>query len=134
MPESLQIRIVADDQNRFEGRLEGPLELGRQQSGEPGPYVRLPAKDTSPARLIVARQDERDNVSRRHTLLEPLPSGWVRLTNRSKAALPCAAVPGGSLAPGAAAEVTPPFSLSLAGRSIVVEGPDSADAPGLQSL
>ena len=98
MPDSLTIRVSEADQPPFEGRLTGPLELGRQQAGEPEPYAFQSVNDSGPPRLIVARQNEVDNVSRRHALLEPLPSGRVRLTNRSKAALPCAAVTGGRCA------------------------------------
>ena len=133
MSDPLTIRIAEADQPPFEGRLTGPVELGRQQAGEPEPYAFQTANDSGPPRLIVARQNEVDNVSRRHALLEPLPSGRVRLTNRSKAALPCAAVTGGSLAPGAAAEITPPFSFALPGRTVGV-GDDSDVQPVLQSL
>ena len=98
MSDTLTIRITADGHTTFEGPLTGPLELGRQQAGEPEPYGLEATDESAPTRLIVARQNEVDNVSRRHALLEPLPSGRVRLTNRSKAPLPCAAVAGGVLA------------------------------------
>ncbi len=134
MPDPLTIRISEADQPPFEGRLTGPVELGRQQAGEPEPYALQSISDSGPPRLIVARQNEVDNVSRRHALLEPLPSGRVRLTNRSKAALPCAAVAGGALAPGATAEIAPPFSFVLPGRTVSI-GDAEADAQShLQSL
>jgi adenylate cyclase len=82
----------------------------------------------------MARSEERDDVSRHHAFLEPLPSGRVRLTNRSKAPLSCDAAPSGSIAPGAAAELAPPFSLSLRGRTVAVGPPDSAGQVGLHSL
>ncbi len=102
MPDSLTIRILEGGRSAFDGQLTAPLELGRQQAGEPAPYAVLPGVDSAPARLVVARQDDRDNISRRHALLEPLASGRVRLTNRSKAPLPCGGAPSGVLAPGAA--------------------------------
>ncbi len=134
MSTSPQLRLIEGDRTAAEGRLGGPLELGRQQPGEPQPYAWLPADGSAPARLIVARQDERDNISRRHVLLEPLPPGAVRVTNRSKAPLPCPAAPGGAIAAGAAAELVPPFSLSLPGRVVAVGASDSAEEAGLHSL
>ena len=134
MPDPLTIRISEADQPPFEGRLTGPVELGRQQAGEPEPYALQSISDSGPPRLIVARQNEVDNVSRRHALLEPLPSGRVRLTNRSKAALPCAAVTGGALAPGAATEITPPFSFALPGRTVSIGDAEADAQPYLQSL
>jgi adenylate cyclase len=134
MPESLEILVLEGARPTFTGSLTGAIELGRQQPGEPDACAWLPASGSGPARLVVARQDERDNVSRHHALLEPLPSGRVRLTNRSKAPLPCTAVPGGTLAPAAAAELTPPFSLTLAGRTIAVGPPNSAEPGRLHSL
>jgi len=120
MSDSLTIRISEGDRTAFDGRLTTPLELGRQQAGELAPYAVLPGVDSAPARLVVARQDDRDNISRRHALLEPLSSGRVRLTNRSKAPLPCGGAPGGVLAPGGAVELAAPFSFSLPGRTVTV--------------
>ncbi|HBI46335.1 MAG TPA: hypothetical protein DDY78_26310 [Planctomycetales bacterium] len=130
----LTIRILEGDRAAFDGRLTGPLELGRQQAGEPAPYAVLPGVDSAPARLVVARQDDRDNISRRHALLEPLSSGRVRLTNRSKAPLPCGGAPGGVLAPGANVELAAPFSFSLPGRTVTVGAADSDDQAGMHSL
>ncbi|HKI37279.1 MAG TPA: hypothetical protein VKA46_35825 [Gemmataceae bacterium] len=134
MSESLPVRVLEDERTASEGRLSGPLELGRQQAGEPDPYAWLPADSSTPSRLIIARQDERDNVSRRHAFLEPLPSGRVRLTNRSRVPLPCDGVPGGVLAAGAAAELEPPFSFTLPGRTVAVGAAGAAEESGLHSL
>jgi adenylate cyclase len=134
MPDPLPLRILEDDRIVFDGCLVRPLELGRQQAGEPEPYVALAVAGSGPTRLVVARQEERDNVSRHHTLLEPLPSGRVRLTNRTRAPLPCPGAPGNVLAPGAAVELTPPFALPLPGRTIAVAAADSADPDDLHSL
>jgi adenylate cyclase len=134
LSEPLQVRVLVDERPVSEGRLTGPLELGRQQTGEPSPYAWLPAAGATPARLVIAPQDERDNVSRRHALLEPLPSGRVRVSNRSKAPLPFPAGPAGALAAGEAGELTPPFALALAGRTVSVGPIDSAEQLGLHSL
>ena len=134
MHDPLQIQIVEGGRTAFEGRLTGALELGRQQTGDPDPYALQPPSDSGPQRLIVARQNEVDNIARRHALLESLPSGRVRLTNRSKAPLPCPAVTGGVLGPGDAAEITPPFAFALSGRTVSVGDADSGGQPVLQSL
>src|SRR5438874_1399375 len=120
MSDPLHIRVSEGERILCERSLTEPLELGRQQVGEPDAYAWLPARDSTPARLIIARQDVRDNVSRRHAVLEPLSSGCVRVTNRSKGPLACAAAAGGSIAAGAAAELTPPFALVLPGRTVSV--------------
>jgi adenylate cyclase len=134
MTAPLQVRVLESDRTAFECRLTGPLEFGRQRAGEPEAYAALPGSGPTPTRLIVARQDERDNVSRRHALLEPLPSGRVRLTNSSRAPLVCPSAPGGVLAPTATVELAPPFSFALAGRSVAVGFPDSGQDAGLHSL
>jgi adenylate cyclase len=134
MADPLQVRVLEGDRPVSEGPLAGPLELGRQQAGEPEAYAWLPAGPATPARLVIARRGEQDNVSRHHALLEPLPSGRVRVTNRSRAPLPCGPAADGAIAAGAAAELAPPFSLALAGRSVTVEPPASADPPDLHSL
>src|SRR5947209_2888345 len=89
MPESLRLRILEQDTAVFESPLAEPLELGRQRQDERAHdlYALLPPA-SGPARLLVARQSE-GNVSRQHVFLEPLPSGKVQVTNRSKIPLPC---------------------------------------------
>jgi adenylate cyclase len=143
MAHAFQVRILVNGQTAIEVPLTGPLELGRQKDDETQVYVLLPARGSTPARLIIARKEERDNVSRNHALLEPLPSGQVRLTNRSRALLACAAATdallahgatAGLLPPGAAAELAPPFSLSLPGRTITVAAAGASKPAGLHSL
>src|SRR6266542_5290089 len=134
MSETLRLRILGQDGRSHEVDLEGPLELGRQREGELAPYSTVPAAGPNPARLIIAPANETANVSRQHVLLDPLPSGYIHVTNRSKAPLSCPAAPGGVLAAGASAELTPPFSLSLPGRTVSVAPATPSDEPGLHSL
>jgi adenylate cyclase len=134
MPDAVQIRVLVENRTEIGVSLSGPLELGRQQTGEPEGYAYLAARGSAPARLLIARQEERDNVSRHHALLEPLPSGRVRVTNRSRVPLPCSAAPGGAIASGTAAELKPAFTLSFPGRIVSVGPPDSFEPPGLCSL
>src|SRR5687767_14470735 len=58
----------------------GPVELGRQMPGEPGPFSEV--RDSLGRRLVIARLDE-DTVSRRHVRFDFLPDGRVRLANLS---------------------------------------------------
>src|SRR5437870_7712891 len=107
MSESLKLRILGHDGRSHTLDLAGSLELGRQREGEPEPYRSVPATSQNSARLIIAAANEKDNISRQHALLEPLPSGNVRVSNRSKAPLLCTAASGGAITAGASAELTP---------------------------
>jgi adenylate cyclase len=132
--DSLQVCIVVNGSTMMQIPFSGPVELGRQDQGEPEPYALLAGRGSAPARLLLARYEERDNVSRHHVLLEPLPSGRVRITNRSKASLSCSAAPGGAIERDAAVELSPQFTLQLAGRTVAVGAADSGGHFGLHSL
>lgn len=134
MSEHLKLRILGQDGFSHEAELSGTLELGRQREGEPGPGGFVPGIDQHPDRLIIAPMNETANVSRQHALLEPLPSGRVRVTNRSKAPLSCAAVHGGAIAAGVGVELAAPFSLLLPGRSITVASATPSEGSDLHSL
>src|SRR5262249_41853914 len=111
-----------------------PLEVGRQRTGEPAPPCLLPAADPgAPARLILARLEEK-NCSRRHLLLEPLPSRRVRVADLSR--VPLAIEGGKSIAPGATSELAPPFTLYVAQRLLTVTPrvQPPAPAPGIHRL
>src|SRR5262245_30795496 len=120
----------------LEADLPLPLEVGRQRSGEPLPPCLLPASDPgTPARLILARQEEK-NCSRRHLLLEPLPSGRVRVADLSR--VPVVIEGGKPIAPGASGELAPPFSLVVSQRTLTVmrgdPGPSGTPRPSTQEL
>src|SRR5438128_720598 len=109
-----RLLIRENDSPLHSSLVSGPLELGRQRKDEPAPSPALPypllagTADT-PDRLIIAPTDE-NNVGRQHVLLEPLDSGSVRVHNGSQIPLPH---DHGSIAPGAAAELAPPFTLKV---------------------
>ena len=48
MPETFELRILVEGAVACQVALDGPLELGRQKSGEPGPYQVLPAGGPAP--------------------------------------------------------------------------------------
>src|SRR4051794_1827979 len=91
------------------GQLTGALEVGRQRKDEPSPSAGDPCPliPGSPTRLLIASTSE-SNVGRQHVLLEPLPSGNVRVHNGSQILLPH---DNGNIAPGQSAELTPAFTL-----------------------
>lgn len=134
MPETFELQILVEGTPACTIALDGPLELGRQKTGEPGPFQLLPAGEGTPARLIIAPQQFKDNISRRHLTLVPLPSGRVHASNHSQAPLGCPERDEGAIPPGTSAELTPPFSLSLPSRSISVRAAGSDAHPGLYSL
>jgi adenylate cyclase len=134
LSQTLKVRILVEEASVCEVKLDGPLELGRQRSGEPGPYQLLPAAGDSPARLILAPQHDKDNISRRHLTLTPLPGDLVRVANHSQAPLERADLGGDVLPPGSEIELTPPFALALPRRTISVLAGDSGDAHGIHAL
>jgi adenylate cyclase len=111
--------------------MAGPLELGRQRENEPAPFGVVPASGNDPARLIIATRSE-NTVPRTFLLLEPLPDGRVRASNRSP--IPFARADGALAIPAqSSVELVPPFSLSLPPRTIVVSAGSDSE-PGLHSL
>ncbi|MBI1916276.1 MAG: adenylate/guanylate cyclase domain-containing protein [Planctomycetes bacterium] len=133
MAEAYKVRILVGEAPAAEVSLDGPLELGRQRAGEPGPYELLPAADAGPARLVIAPQHDKDNISRRHLTLTPLPDGRVRVSNHSQAPLD-RADERGAIPAGEDDELAPPFALSLPSRLISVLPADSDDRHGIHSL
>ncbi len=116
--------------------LDAPVEVGRQTVEEKDkkqePYTIIAATSTSRTRLIIAANAETHNFSREHLSLEPLPSGLVRVKNKSKSPLDC--VSGQSIPAGASADLEPPFSLSLPPRRLDVGKGDSSDEAEVHSL
>src|SRR5262249_34348923 len=114
----MKLRIT-EDARSFETELTAPVELGRQRDDEPGPFSVRTEGDRVP-RVVIAWNPEVADFSREHVQLRPLSGGRVRVTNLSTkfdVPLPVGDAP---LPPGRAAELTPPFSLALKGRTVSV--------------
>ncbi len=109
MSPSLQLLLYKNEQLLHALALDGPVELGRQDEGEPPPYARKNAK------LVIAHKGENE-ISRRLLRAEPLPDGSVRLTNTGRA--PLTLSDGRVLEPKQSAQARPPVVLNLepAGR------------------
>ena len=71
-----QLRVYENQQPVHATEGIGPVELGRQMPGEPGPFAEV--HDSLGRRLIIARLDD-DSISRKHVRLDLLPDGKVRL-------------------------------------------------------
>src|SRR5437870_1089110 len=99
--ETLRVRLFIGDAPACEVSLDGQLELGRQRAGEPAPFQLLPASGDIPTRLIIAPQHDKDNISRRHLTLTPLPDGRVHVENHSQAPLDRADLDEDAIAAGA---------------------------------
>jgi adenylate cyclase len=107
----------------------GPLELGRQDEGETGPFSDRPAG--SGRRLIIANREER-SISRHHVLLEPLDPSRARVSNLSTS-LSLRLGDGRELRPRASCEETLPVTFTLGRRTFFLQGEDTDQTP-LQSL
>ncbi len=121
-PARYTLRAFESHQLVFELDFDGPIELGRQRSGEPRPYHRSPVVDPNQGdavRVVVAPLSQTE-VSRRHLLLAPQPDGGLLCKNVSRTASIVA--PGGlSLGPGETQLVEPPLLLKLGDRVVRVE-------------
>lgn len=134
MSEPCLLRILVEDSPVYEGRLDGPLELGRQRTGEPEPYRLLPAAADHSARLIIAPQHARENLARRHLTLTPLPDGRVHVRNHSQAPLDREDPGADALPPDGEAELAPPFAFALPSCVVQVVAAGSADEHGIHTL
>lgn len=120
MPEPLILQVTEREIPVFETDLVEPLELGRQRINEPAAYQLVPAAEGHPARLVIAPHAESENISRRHVVLQPLPTRAVRIHNRSKVNITIATPSRGNIPSGGSADLAPPFTLAFSAREIRV--------------
>jgi len=78
----LHITVTSAGQAVSEFEIDGPVELGRQQS----PAEAYPSCGAGPPRRIVVAPLDEKGVSRRHAVLEPSPDGGITVRNLSGAA------------------------------------------------
>jgi adenylate cyclase len=130
----MSLRISRGEQVEYELAMPSVLEIGRQDEGEPEPYAFVPATGENVARCICAHANERENVSRRHLLLETLGDDKVRLTNRSKTRLAVQRPQSLELAPKEDQVLALPLKVTLAGRVLEISRPGLAHEAGLESL
>ncbi len=115
MPQPIEISVYVNDEQAYQAQFAAPLELGRQQNGESGPFHRRASNGGE--RLVIAPINE-VGVSRSHVLLSPDGHGSVCVTNLS-ANSPVALkleIGGGTitlLAMGEERKVRPPVELGV---------------------
>jgi adenylate cyclase len=127
----LLVRIYENQTLVFSTEVSGPLELGRQRTGEAGPFRQSEPETAGASRVVVARYSE-TNISRVHALLEPLSEDRVRVTNLS-AGLPIGLGEDKALRAGGKVEISLPNHLTLENKVIRLEGPEK-QVPDLESL
>lgn len=100
------------------GEFAGPIEVGRQGRGDGEPFATYESEGGDARRLVIGGRDE-TTLSRRHARLEPLPGGFVRVSNLSERQ-PIVLEGGERLDPGAVAEWATPLRLRLGPRVLHV--------------
>jgi adenylate cyclase len=125
-----QIRIYDKQQFVSEGEVDGPVELGRQDQGEEGPYS-LKRSASGVWRLVIAPLNEH-NIPRYHARLDPLPDGRAKVT-ALHLRVAVRLQEGGDLEPKAVREVALPVIL-VAGRTTVRVERAREEPAALESL
>jgi adenylate cyclase len=129
MSATWEVHIFENRKPVFEASFEGALELGRQDRGEPGPYV---VKNDGPVgRLILARLEE-DRVPRKYVRVDPQPGGAVTLTNLSPR-VPLRLEQGPVIKQSEQLTLPPPLTLLIEQRAVRIQ-PTAETASELQSL
>jgi adenylate cyclase len=129
MATTWEVDIFENRKPVFNTSFSGPIELGRQDRGEPGPYsVRT---ESSPVRLVLARLEE-DRVPRKYVRVDPQPSGALTLTNLSPR-VPLRLEQGPVVNPDSQLTLPPPLTLLIEQRAIRIQ-PTPETAAELQSL
>ena len=116
----ISVRIYEDGILVFSTEVAGPVELGRQLTGERSALLTYRLADSGSYRVVIAPAEE-VSVSRRHALVEPLPDGWVRVINISGGSA-VRLGDGTVLGPGDSRELDLPCRLNIGKRSVGLEG------------
>lgn len=121
-----QIRIFESQQLLHCVDVDGPLEMGRQQTGEPRPFAKLPLP--TGCRIVIAAEDQERTISRTHLRLEAAANGSLLVRNLGKSAIGIendAPVP-----PSTSRETALPASLTLGCKVVRVEAKGGEAGPG----
>jgi adenylate cyclase len=132
MSGGLKLRIFDTTGQIFADDFSGPIELGRQDKGEQGPFTRSTDRNRDCARLVIAPHTE-DSVSRQHALLTAVGDSSVRIENVSKQVPIPVSEDGLVLKPGESKEFTLPWVISLGRKTIRILA-NSEEHKNLQSL
>jgi adenylate cyclase len=131
MAVGLRLRIYEANRPVFADEFTGPVELGRQDKGEQGPFTRTALAERS--RLVIAGHTE-DSVSRQHALLEAIGDAVVRIKNLSGSVPIRISEEGVLLPPGESKEFGLPWVLTLGRKTIRVLATNQEGEKHLQTL
>jgi len=127
MSDKWQLRVY-DDERAYVADLNGPAEIGRQQSKDEKCPAHYQLGDTW--RVVIAPLDE-ITISRRHLKVKPLPDGRYQITNKSSHQV--VSMPNGQeLGPSTACIVSFPLVLQFGRRTIRLQAAARDDS--LESL
>jgi adenylate cyclase len=120
-----ELKIYDHHQLVFATVLNGEMELGRQQPGEPSPFAF--SKQLNLRRLIVASTDD-NSVSRRQAQLTSTVDGKATVTNLSSG-LPIELSDGRSIAPLSAITLDLPVVFRIGNKTLrlIASQPDESD-------
>ncbi len=131
MAGGLRLRIYESNRPVFSDEFSGPIELGRQDKGEQGPFTLTSYPDKS--RLVIATHNE-DSISRKHAILEAVGDTRVRIKNLSETVPIRISDDGVLLAPGASSEFGLPWVVTLGRKTIRVLSATQEGEKPLQTL
>ena len=113
----LQIRKTGADELAVDIPINRPVTLGRQRSGEPGPYATVNTDDG--CRVIVVEADEK-RVSRDEIRIEVRPRSHLRLTNtRQRGSIEL--VHRDKLSAGESIDITPPIAIRFPNEVVLID-------------
>lgn len=124
----------------FATDIEGPCELGRQESLDEKPFSKRIIAASGRTRAVIAEKEE-DSISRRHLVIEPLEEGRVRMSNASRS-VPVRVAEGETavadrlIPPTASIDIWLPVTI-LVGKKLVrfvIPGQDDSETLDVESL
>lgn len=113
----VNLHVCLNNNQMFSTHLSEPVEIGRQQNGEPEPYCRFAADGI--ARVIVANLTD-VSFSRRQIEIKPQADGVFQVSNLSDK-VEIAVANNAAIEPSGHSTLKPPFVLMVNDRSFRVE-------------
>ncbi len=114
----IELRVYENQELAYRAAFAGPVDLGRQNVEEAGPYSH--SRTEHGWRVVMARVEEA-SVARRHARLEPLGDGRIRVTNLSSNRS-IILHDSTKLAPGDTRDVACPVVLTIGTKAVRVRG------------
>ena len=129
MSDPWEVHVFENRRPVFQASFSGPIEIGRQDQGEPEPYGFKPG--SAPQRLVIARLQE-DRVPRKYVRVEPQADGTLLITNLSPR-VPLRLEQGPTIPAAGRMTLAPPLTLLIEQRGVRIQAV-AAPASNLKSL